>query len=194
MLVPVLLQLCALMPAVSPVAADAWETASATATAEAPQGQARAMAIDLARQQSDALRTPPAAPRGLVLLGPPATAQGRLINRSADGLFYVTATVNGAPVRFLVDTGATMVVLRPEDAQRAGIALEDDHYTASAETANGRTAMARVTLNELVVGDKRTRGIDAAVVSGDLPVSLLGQNWLSRLDSLTIAGDRLLFN
>lgn len=136
--------------------------------------------------------TVPPAPRRLVLFGPPRAADGsHEITRSADGLFYVTAIVNGAPVRFLVDTGASIVVLRPEDARSAGIAIGEDGFTASASTANGKTAMARVTLNEVVVGDTRSRGVEAAVVRHNLPVSLLGQSWLSRLGSLTITGDRL---
>jgi len=189
MLLPILLQLCAWTPAVTPAAADTW-TAVLAAEADAP---VKAMTIDPSLEIDDPAIAP-ARPRGLVVFGPPMTPQGSAISRSADGLFYVTAVVNGAPVRFLVDTGATMVVLRPDDAQRAGIAVDEGNFNASAETANGRAAMARVTLKELVVGDKHTQSIDAAVVSGGLPVSLLGQNWLSRLNSLTISGDRLLFN
>lgn len=132
------------------------------------------------------------APRRLVLFGPPRAADGsHEITRSADGLFYVTAIVNGAPVRFLVDTGASIVVLRPEDALSAGIAIGENGFTATASTANGKTAMARVTLNEVVVGGTRSQGVEAAVVRHNLPVSLLGQSWLSRLGSLTISGDRL---
>src|SRR6185295_1508387 len=54
----------------------------------------------------------------------------REIARSADGHFYLDAQVNGAQVRFLVDTGASMVALTPADAQRAGIALPSERATA----------------------------------------------------------------
>jgi len=133
-------------------------------------------------------------PGRMIVIGPPVTAQGNEVRRSADGLFYVNAIVNGAPVRFLVDTGATVIVLTPDDARRAGVGVESGAFSASAETANGRTSMARVVLDEVVVGATRTRALGAAVVQGNLPVSLLGQNWLAQLGSVTIAGDRMLLN
>lgn len=160
----------------------------------ARQDAAREAAVPVAMATQSVALTENAAPapRRLVLFGPPRAADGsHEITRSADGLFYLTAIVNGAPVRFLVDTGASIVVLRPEDAASAGIAVGEDGFTASASTANGKTAMARVTLDEVVVGDTRSQSVEAAVVRHNLPVSLLGQSWLSRLGSLTISGDRL---
>lgn len=131
---------------------------------------------------------------GLVLIGPPVTAKGNEVYRSRDGLFYVTAIVNGAAVRFVVDTGATVVVLTAADARRAGIALDHGDFSDSADTANGKTAMARVKLDKVTVGSTQAEAIEAAVVNRDMPVSLLGQSWLSRLESITIAKDRLTFN
>lgn len=179
MLLPILLQISALAPSPVPLA---------DALPETPvQSGMAAAAIAVGQPVSTA-------PQRLVIFGPPMTSQGSEVRRAADGLFYVMAIVNGAPVKFLVDTGATIVVLTPEDARRVGVAPEESLYSSSAETANGRTAMARVTLNEVIVGDKRTQAIDAAVVQGNLPVSLLGQNWLTQLNSITISGDRLHFN
>lgn len=177
MLVPFLLQIAALAPSAAPAVTpapsnNAADVAAAAMTVEMPTAKAAS---------------------GMVYFGPPLTPQGSEVRRAADGLFYVMAIVNGAPVKFLVDTGATIVVLTPEDARRAGVAPAEAHYSSSAETANGRTAMARVTLNEMIVGNKHTQAIDAAVVQGDLPVSLLGQNWLAQLNSITISGDRLHF-
>lgn len=130
----------------------------------------------------------------MVVIGPPVTTQGNEIRRAPDGLFYVTAIVNGAPVRFLVDTGATVIVLTREDARRAGLGVEDADFSASAQTANGQTSMAKVTLDEVVVGETRKQALSGAVVRENLAVSLLGQSWLSQLASLTISGDRMLFN
>ena len=121
----------------------------------------------------------------------PAIAQGYELSRASDGFFYVDAYVNGVPIRFLIDTGASVVVLRAEDAARAGLAPEPVHYSVNAETANGRAAVARVTLDEVVVGPVRSRAINAAVVRNGPSVSLLGQNWLSKLGSVTIAGNRM---
>lgn len=184
MLLPALL-LCCLPGAVA-------DSARQSADAGAMLPAAMTTQSVVATQNVIAVETAAPTPRRLVLFGPPRAADGsHEITRAADGLFYVTAIVNGAAVRFLVDTGASIVVLRPEDARNAGIAIGEDGFTASASTANGKTAMARVTLDEVVVGDTRSQGVEAAVVRNNLPVSLLGQSWLSRLGSLTISGDRL---
>lgn len=127
-----------------------------------------------------------------VVIGPSQTDQGSELRRSADGLFYVTGIVNGVPVRFLVDTGASTIVLTADDAQRVGIGPEGDRFDDNADTANGKTQMARVTIDDLAVGQVRSRQVSAAVVRDGLGVSLLGQNWLSQLASLTIAGDRMI--
>jgi aspartyl protease family protein len=131
---------------------------------------------------------------GFVILGANRTVQGHEILRSRDGLFYVTAIVNGVAVRFVVDTGATVVVLTADDARRTGLAVNANDFSGQASTANGRAAMARVKLNDVVVGTRRDQAVDAAVVQGGLNVSLLGQSWLSRLQSVTITGDRMLLN
>lgn len=130
----------------------------------------------------------------MIVIGPPATSSGSEVIRSSDGLFYVTAIVNGVPIRFLVDTGASMIVLRPEDARRAGVQMKEDAFRHTADTAGGKTAMAKVMLDEVIVGGTTQRALNAAVVRHDMPVSLLGQNWVAQLASLTISGDRMLFN
>jgi aspartyl protease family protein len=139
---------------------------------------------------------PPQRRGGFVVIGSPAVEIGRgnEVRRARDGLFYVTALVNGTAVRFVVDTGATVVVLSAADARRAGIALDRADFNAHAETANGRTAMARVKLDQVTVGNTRAEAIEAAVVNREMPASLLGQSWLSRLVSFTITGDKLVFN
>ena len=108
--------------------------------------------------------------------------------RSADGHFYAEAQVNGAPVRFLVDTGATMVVLTPEDAQRAGIALGSDRTLAMA--AGGTVEMIPVTIDRIAVGSLAASQLPAAVVE-ELPVSLLGQAFLARIGKVEISEDRM---
>ena len=113
------------------------------------------------------------------------------VPRAPDGLFYVHGTVNGVVVRFLVDTGATSVVLTAADAARAGLAPTAHDFQYSASTAGGRTAMARVRVTRLVTGATDRRDVDAAVVSSGLTVSLLGQSWLAQLRSLSISGNTL---
>lgn len=113
------------------------------------------------------------------------------IRRAPDGLFYVNAQVNGASVRFLVDTGASTIVLTKDDAARAGVLPDIQAFSESADTAGGKTAMARTKLAHLAAGTTERRDVDAVVASEGLGVSLLGQSWLSQLESLQITGDRL---
>lgn len=126
-----------------------------------------------------------------VIIGQSDVGDGSELKRAEDGLFYAIGVVNGVPIRFLVDTGASTIVLTAQDAARAGLKPDEHHFRESAETANGQAQMARVTLESLAVGKVQSSQISAAVVREGLGVSLLGQNWLSQLASLTIAGDRM---
>lgn len=111
--------------------------------------------------------------------------------RGADGLFYADAIVNGQPVRFLVDTGASTIVLTAADAQRVGAATSASATRLVADTAAGPSAMSAVTLASVTVGPRSASEVRAAVASGGLSVSLLGLTWLAALDSVLIEGDRM---
>ncbi|HMG46822.1 MAG TPA: TIGR02281 family clan AA aspartic protease [Allosphingosinicella sp.] len=124
---------------------------------------------------------------------PPGSSAGngvasREIARSADGHFYLDAQVNGAQVHFLVDTGASMVALTPADAQRAGIALPSERTTARG--AGGAVEVMPVTIERIAIGPLEARGVRGAVAR-ELPVSLLGQSFLSRVGTVEISGDRM---
>jgi aspartyl protease family protein len=112
--------------------------------------------------------------------------------RDDDGLFYVDGRVNGQTVRFLVDTGASMIVLTAADAARVGAGA--NATVLQADTASGKAAMAGVTLAAMQVGPIGAAEVPAAVAREGLQVSLLGQNWLSHLNSVTIEGDRMLLH
>jgi len=113
--------------------------------------------------------------------------------RASSGDFDVTAQVNGARVAMILDTGASSVVLTREDAKAAGLPLEVLAYTASIETANGRTHVAPVRLDRIAVGGLVERSVDALVAQpGQLKISLLGMSFLNRLQSWEVRGDRLL--
>lgn len=111
--------------------------------------------------------------------------------RADDGLFYVYGAINGHNVRFVVDTGASMVVLTASDAQRAGVAPARDAPVLEAQTAMGKSVMTRVTLASMRVGNTGVAAAPAAIAPAGLGVSLLGQSWLSQLASVTIEGDRM---
>jgi aspartyl protease family protein len=111
------------------------------------------------------------------------------LSRSADGLFYLDARVNGVQVRFLVDTGASTVVLTDQDARRAGIVPDRGRPIEWAETPGGPAAMVRVKLGSLETGPVSGRNVEAVVTDSKLGVSLLGQSWLARFESMTVTRD-----
>jgi aspartyl protease family protein len=83
----------------------------------------------------------------------------------------------------MVDTGATMVALTYEDAERAGIHLKASDFTRSVSTANGVTRVAPVTIERVSVGDIMVRNVAASVSErGRLSTTLLGMSFLSRLE------------
>ena len=114
--------------------------------------------------------------------------------RANDGHFYADASVNGAPVRFIVDTGATTIALSKTDARNAGIAFTDADFTGTARSAGGVVRVKPVMLDRVAIGTSESRGVDAAIVDGDLPVSLLGQSYLKRFGNLRITGDTMVLN
>jgi aspartyl protease family protein len=112
----------------------------------------------------------------------------RELVRAADGHFYADAMVNGAQVRFLIDTGASMVALTPADAQRAGIFLPAERVTARG--AGGTIEVTPIVIERIAIGPLEARGV-AGAVARELPVSLLGQSFLERVGRVEIEGDRM---
>ncbi|PWR03235.1 TIGR02281 family clan AA aspartic protease [Meridianimarinicoccus roseus] len=113
------------------------------------------------------------------------------VTRSPDGHYHLTLGVNGTPVEFLVDTGASEMVLSVQDAERVGIAHADLRFTGRAATANGTVQTARITLDRVELGGQVDRNVPAQVSGGAMPASLLGMTYLSRFASLSITGDTL---
>jgi aspartyl protease family protein len=113
------------------------------------------------------------------------------VGRGSDGLFYVQVQVNDRPIRFLVDTGASVVVLTAADARAAGIELRNDHFNGAVDTVGGKAPMAWANLAKVELAGHEVRDIRAAVVRDGLGVSLLGQNMLAKLDSVTMTANQL---
>jgi aspartyl protease family protein len=114
------------------------------------------------------------------------------IRRRLDGHFAATVTVNGNPISMVVDTGASSIVLRPQDAAKVGIELKRLSFTVPVATANGRTLAARVRLSRVAIGPLDRKDVEALVAQpGTLTQSLLGMSFLSRLRSYEFSGDFL---
>ena len=112
--------------------------------------------------------------------------------RAPDGHYYATLDVNGTPIRFVVDTGATGIVLSRADAARAGIDVGALGYFGRAMTANGPVRTAPVRLDTLSLGPVTDRDVAAFVNEGAMDGSLLGMTYLQRYDRVEIADGRMI--
>jgi aspartyl protease family protein len=109
---------------------------------------------------------------------------GEIITLRADGSghFLASGAVNGAPMRFIVDTGATFLAIDRANAKRIGIDYRRGTPVQSM-TVNGVVRGWRVTLDSVRVGDTTERHVVADVVDNDLlPEGLLGMSYLNRFD------------
>jgi aspartyl protease family protein len=111
--------------------------------------------------------------------------------RGGDGHFHVEVDVEGVPIRFMVDTGATDIVLTPRDAERLGFDLAALSFTQRYRTANGVGWGAPVTLRSLSLGGVRFREVRASVNGAAMDQSLLGMAFLDRFESYEVRGDAL---
>ncbi|MGH6931007.1 MAG: retropepsin-like aspartic protease family protein [Dongiaceae bacterium] len=131
--------------------------------------------------------------------GPPTTANQGVVTGTGeisfkagpDGHFHVEAMVDGRPVLFLVDTGASDIVLSPADARRLGFDLAKLSFNQQAETANGMVRGASIQLFKFEVGPIVIENIGATVNEAEMSESLLGISYLSRLSGYQVSGDTL---
>lgn len=114
-----------------------------------------------------------------------------IVPRAPDGHYYLTLTVNEAPVEFLVDTGASEVVLSTDDARRAGLEPETLAYLGRANTANGVVRTASVRVDQLSLGEIRDHNLRVSVNQGEMDKSLLGMSYLQRWSSIEIRNGAL---
>lgn len=115
-----------------------------------------------------------------------------VLRRSLDGQFHVDAQVDEVPVRFLIDTGASGIVLTSADAARIGIDRSQLRFTQLFETANGVIRGAAVRLHTLRIGPLLFSDIAASVGEGDLSECLLGMHLLEKLSSVEIRNGSLI--
>jgi aspartyl protease family protein len=115
-----------------------------------------------------------------------------IIPAGAHGHFMVEAVVEGTPLAFVVDTGASDVILSPADARRLGFRAEELRFTRRYQTANGTVAAAPVTLRELRIGQFSTFELEGSVNGAPLPVSLLGMSFLRQLRGYQVEDGRLI--
>ena len=127
---------------------------------------------------------------------PQMTVTGESIEvpRSADGHYYLPVQVNGEPITFLVDTGASQIVLSDKDARRAGIDPNQLNFFGRALTANGEVRTAPVRLDTLTVGPITDQNVSAWINEGDLHKSLLGMDYLHRFSNIQFTDGRMILS
>lgn len=108
-----------------------------------------------------------------------------------NGHFLVRATLDGVPIDFTVDTGATEIVLSLRAAERLGYDLDRLSFTKVAQTANGLVRGAPIEIGELTLGPIVMRNLPATVNEADMPDSLLGMEFLHRLRAWRVENGRL---
>lgn len=109
----------------------------------------------------------------------------------ARGHYWTQGSVNGASLRFMIDTGATYVAISSEEAKRAGIDYRRGQQIVM-NTANGQSAAWLVTLDRVSIGGIVMHGVQASIHEQGLPVALLGMSFMNRLDLRREAGDLVL--
>jgi aspartyl protease family protein len=124
---------------------------------------------------------------------PPADPGWNRIDIAAgpDGHFVLTARVEGVPVTFMVDSGATAVVLAPDAARRVGLARGRLRYDQRVQTANGVIKAAPVRLREVRIGQLAQRDVEASVIDTPMQISLLGMSFLSKLERWEVRDGKL---
>ena len=112
---------------------------------------------------------------------PPVSQAAVVLPADGRGHFFAEGQVNGLPLRFLVDTGASMVVLPAADARRLGVDYVKAPKTR-VQTAGGAISAYLVTLDRVKVGSIELNGIDGLVVEEGAPIALLGMSFLNRVE------------
>ena len=124
--------------------------------------------------------------------GSTTTVTGRqTVLRRTDGHFFAVATINGNPIEFLVDSGATVTTIGPRAARSVGIVASDAMFPIVVNTANGLANSWPVGEQRIVVGSIAVDGLVVHISERDDGANLLGMNFLNRLSSWQVQGDRM---
>jgi len=127
---------------------------------------------------------------GVKVIRPSATTSKLVYRADALGHVMLTAQVNGAPVRFLVDTGATLVSLSPQDAATAGLKRDALKFDQTVHTGAGAAKAAFARVREIRVEQLEIANVEVAVVE-TLKQSVLGMSFLRRLKAFEMRDGEL---
>ncbi len=114
-----------------------------------------------------------------------------VIEADPRGHYFVDADIGGREIRFLVDTGASMVALSEEDADTIGYPIHQLEYSGRVNTANGVARVAPIMIDEITIGDNVVRNVQGAVIEGHTGKSLLGMTFLRKLAGFEVKNNQL---
>lgn len=117
-----------------------------------------------------------------------------VINLSRDGHFYIDVRINGLSTRFMIDTGASDIVISKSEAERVGINVNRLVFNKAYQTANGTSFGASTSFDELKVGNIKFRNVPASVNSAEMGISLLGMSFLRQFKKYEFYRDRLILS
>ena len=117
---------------------------------------------------------------------PSTGSRAAFIDREDDGHFWTRADVSGTQVKFMVDTGASIVALTYFDAQRLGLKPEELDFDSEIRTAGGITYGAPVMLESIRIGKVEIENVNAVILRTELEQSLLGMTFLGELNSYEV--------
>lgn len=143
------------------------------------------------------LDSKPQAPVAMNVSAPPEANYGGNVRIAADrgGHYRTEIRVNGRPVNALVDTGASLVVLRYEDARSLGLVYGSDRFDVPVQTANGTGHVRRVKLSSVRLGTIQLDDVEALVAEeGMLGTNLLGMSFLKRLSRYEVRNNTLILD
>ena len=113
-----------------------------------------------------------------------------VLDREYNGHFYADVEINGSPIRVMVDTGASGIALSRDDARRAGLAVSAGMFEVVGEGASGDVHGEYVKLDRVSLGSTSVENV-SAIVLDEGGLSLLGQSFLSKFDTVEIRGDKM---
>lgn len=116
------------------------------------------------------------------------------LRKEADGHYWTTARVNKTPVKFLVDTGASLVALTKRDARRIGVNTDNLQRDTDVRTAAGRVRAAVTIIDEIVIDGVTVKNVSAVVMDDDLEYSLLGMSFLNRLEGWDVTTNAIIIH
>ena len=116
------------------------------------------------------------------------------LKTASDGHFYVTLSINNKPINFLIDTGATAMILSKKDGEKLGFNVDKLNFSQLAQTANGEILISPVLFDKVSLGFKTFSNVKAFISQTDMEKSLLGMSFLSRLKKLELGKSIMIIN